>query len=120
MVKYSEVLYPRERARKDHAQKEELPSSCQTHHASRNHPLSAMPDEITTVCHDFRSHHCDPQASHSTRPLWLSMSTPRLSRQKNALSKCTSRCVGVSRVYLWLGYRPARRTSPTERAPNGR
>jgi hypothetical protein len=36
-------------------QTEEIPSSRQAHHASRNNPLSGVSKETPAVCHDFRS-----------------------------------------------------------------
>ena len=103
-----------------HAQKEILSSSRQAHPASRDQPLFGVSKQAPTVCHDFRSNHCDPQASHATRSLWVSLSPPTLSRTKKALSKCRGRCIGFSWVYVWIGYCPVRRTSAIERAPNRR
>ena len=100
------MLEQRERAGEVNAQKEKIRSSRQVHHAPRTNALFGVPKQAPTVCHDFRSHDYYPQASHSTRSLWISMPTARMLRTKNALPKCRSRCVGFSGFYVWTGLWP--------------
>src|SRR5947208_10269745 len=65
------------KSREVHAQKEELRSRRQVHHAPRTQELFGVPKQAPTVCHDLRSHDYYPEASHSTRSLWVSVPTAR-------------------------------------------
>ncbi len=85
---WREPLERVERAGRANAKKQGVCAGSQTHHASRGEPLLGMPEAITALCDHFPAHGAYPFASDQSGPLWVSLSSPCLSRAQAALAVC--------------------------------